>query len=145
MLAIGCDHRGVALKEALIARMNERNDSFIDYGTHTTEAVDYPVFAAKVAEAVSSGTCERGVLICGTGVGISIAANRHKGVRCALCNDIYTVESARLHNNANVLALGADIVGEGLAEALLDAFLDTPFSGDERHAKRVKMIELSNQ
>ena len=103
--------------------------------------MDYPVYGKKVAEAIVNGECENGILICGTGIGISITANKFKGIRAALCTDCFTAEATRLHNDANILAMGGRVVGPGLALKIVDTFLDTPFSGDERHIRRINMIE----
>ncbi len=141
MLAIGCDHGGFELKQEIIRYLEEKNIEYHDFGTDSTASCDYPVFAKKVAEAVVSGKCEFGILICGTGIGISIAANKIKGVRCALCHDCFSAEATRLHNNANILAMGGRIVGPGLAIKIVDTFLNTSFSNDERHIRRIEQIE----
>ena len=112
-----------------------------DFGCDSTEAVDYPVFAKKVANAIVEGECDKGILICGTGIGISIAANKVKGIRAALCHDVFSAEATRLHNNANILAMGGRVVGPGLAIKIVDTFLNTEFSGDERHICRISQIE----
>lgn len=141
MIAIGSDHGGFELKSEIIKHLKERNIEVSDYGTYTNESCDYPVYAKKVAEAVLSGECEFGILICGTGIGISIAANKIKGIRAALCHDCFSAEATRSHNNANILALGARVIGVGHALKIVDTFLDTPFSNDERHIRRIKLIE----
>ncbi len=141
MLAIGCDHGGFELKQEIIRYLEEKNIEYHDFGTDSTASCDYPVFAKKVAEAVVSGKCEFGILICGTGIGISITANKIKGVRCALCHDCFSAEATRLHNNANILAMGGRIVGPGLAIKIVDTFLNTSFSNDERHIRRIEQIE----
>ena len=141
MLAIGCDHGGFALKQAIMAHLQARGLEYRDFGTYTAESCDYPDFGRAVAQAVASGEYERGILICGTGIGISISANKVPGIRAALCGDCFSAEATRLHNDANILALGARVVGEGLALKIVDAFLDTPFSGDERHLRRIRKIE----
>ena len=141
MIAIGCDHGGFELKQEIIQYLEEKNIEYHDFGTDSTASCDYPVFAKKVANAVVSGECESGILICGTGIGISIAANKVKGVRCALCHDCFSAEATRLHNNANILAMGGRIVGPGLAIKIVDTFLNTPFSNDERHIRRISQIE----
>ena len=114
---------------------------YIDYGCDGLEAVDYPVYAKKVARAIQSGECDKGILICGTGIGISITANKFKGIRAALCSDCFSAEATRLHNDANVLAMGGRVVGAGLALKIVDTFLNTPFSNDERHIRRISQIE----
>lgn len=141
MIAIGCDHGGFKLKQAVMKHLEERGLEYKDYGTYSDESCDYPVYGKAVANAVASGECDRGILICGTGIGISIAANKIRGIRAALCGDCFSAEATRLHNDANILAMGARVVGEGLALKIVDIFLDTPFSGDERHRRRISMLE----
>lgn len=141
MIAIGCDHGGFELKQEIISYLESKNISVKDLGTHSTEAVDYPVYGKAVAHAVASGDCEKGIIICGTGIGISIAANKVEGIRCALCHDCFSAEATRLHNDANMLALGARVVGPGLALKIVETFLSTEFSNDERHTKRIAQIE----
>lgn len=141
MIAIGCDHGGFKLKQAVIKHLEERGLEYKDYGTYSDESCDYPVYGKAVANAVASGECDRGIIICGTGIGISIAANKIRGIRAALCGDCFSAEATRLHNDANILAMGARVVGEGLALKIVDIFLDTPFSGDERHRRRISMLE----
>ncbi len=140
-LAIACDHGGLELKKKLIEFLKKNGHEVNDYGTYTKESCDYPVFAGLAARAVQSGECERGIVICTTGVGISIAANRYRGIRCALCGDLVSARLTRLHNDANMLALGAGIIGEKLAYEIVSVFLETPFSGEERHARRIGLIE----
>ena len=145
MIAIGCDHGGFALKQEIMAHLRERGLEFQDFGTYSAESCDYPEFGAAVARAVAAGTCERGILICGTGIGISISANKIHGIRAALCGDCFSAEMTRRHNDANIVALGARVVGPGLALKIVDTFLDTPFEGG-RHARRVeKMMALENE
>ena len=141
MIAIGSDHGGFPLKQAIIKHLEERGETFQDFGTYTEESCDFPIYAKKVADAVASGEAEKGILICGTGIGISITANKVPGIRAALCGDCFSAEATRLHNDANILALGARVVGEGLALKIVDTFLDTPFSQDERHIRRIAKIE----
>lgn len=141
MIALGCDHGGYELKQEIIKHLQEKGIEFKDYGCDSLESVDYPVYAKKVANVVASGECEKGILICGTGIGISIAANKVKGIRAALCTDCFMAEATRLHNDANILALGGRVVGPGLALKIVDTFLDTEFSNDERHIRRIGMIE----
>ena len=140
-ICIGCDHGGFQLKEKIVAHLKEKGFDVDDVGCYSTEAADYPVYGKKVAEAVAAGECDRGIVICTTGIGISITANKVKGVRAALCSDCFSAEATRLHNNANVLALGAGVVGELLAIRIVDIFLGTEFSNVERHINRVNMIE----
>ena len=141
MIGIGSDHGGFALKEAIKKHLEERGLEYRDYGTYSDASCDYPVYGRAVAKAVAAGECELGILICGTGIGISITANKVPGIRAALCSDCFSAEATRLHNNANILALGARVLGEGLALKIVDTFLDTPFSKDERHIRRISMIE----
>ena len=141
MIAIGSDHGGFILKEAVKAYLVEQGHEVKDLGCYTHESVDYPVYGKAVGRAVADGECEKGIVICTTGIGTSMAANKIKGVRCALCTDSYTARLTREHNDANVLALGAGVVGPLLAMEIVDTFLNTEFSGAERHARRVAMIE----
>lgn len=141
MLAIGCDHGGYGLKQDIIKYLEEKNLPYKDFGCFSEESVDYPVYARKVAHAVAEGECEKGILICGTGIGISIAANKVKGIRAALCTDCFSAQATREHNDANILALGGRVVGKGLALKIVDTFLNTEFSGDQRHIRRIQMIE----
>ena len=141
MIGIGSDHGGFALKEAIKKHLEERGLEYKDYGTYSSASCDYPVYGRAVAKAVAAGECELGILICGTGIGISITANKVPGVRAALCSDCFSAAATREHNNANILALGARVLGEGLALKIVDTFLDTPFSNDERHIRRISMIE----
>ena len=141
MIGIGSDHGGFALKEAIKKHLEERGLEYKDYGTYSDASCDYPVYGRAVAKAVAAGECQLGILICGTGIGISITANKIKGVRAALCGDCFSAEATRLHNDANILALGARVTAEGLALKIVDTFLDTPFSGDERHLRRIAGIE----
>ena len=141
MIALGSDQGGFELKQEIIKHLNERGVEFKDYGSYDTASVDYPEYAKKVCKAINDGECEKGILICGTGIGISITANKIKGIRCALCTDCFMAEATRLHNDANVLAMGGRVVGPGLAVKIVDTFLDTPFSNEERHIRRIKAIE----
>ena len=141
MIALGSDQAGYELKQVIMRHLEERGLEYKDDGSYNAAPVDYPVYGKKVAHAVADGECEKGILICGTGIGISIAANKVKGIRAALCSDCFSAEATRLHNDANILAFGARVVGPGLAEKIVDAFLDTEFSGAERHQRRVDMIE----
>ncbi len=141
MLAIGCDQGGYALKLEIVKHLEERGIEYKDCGTYSEDSEDYPVYARAVVKEILEGRCDKGILICGTGIGISITANRYKGIRAALCGDCFSAEATRLHNDANVLALGGRVLGPGLAVKIVDTFLDTPFSGAERHARRVRMID----
>jgi ribose 5-phosphate isomerase B len=139
MLAIGCDHGGIHLKETIKEFLTAQNISFEDMGTYSEESVDYPDYAKKVAEAVVSGACEKGILICGTGIGISIAANKFHGIRAALCGECFSAKMSREHNDANVLCLGERVIGKGVALEVVKVWLETPFAGG-RHAGRVQKI-----
>lgn len=145
MLAIGCDHAGYPLKEQLLPILHELcGGDVLDVGTHSLDSVDFPDYADKVAGEVLSGRCDKGILICGTGIGISIAANRHKGIRCALCNDVYSARMTRLHNDANVLAMGGRVIGIGTAEDIVAMFLRTDFEGG-RHQRRIDMLDRQGE
>ena len=141
MIAIGSDHGGFELKQAIMAHVDKRGLEYKDFGTYDKASCDYPEYGKAVAHAVASGEYERGIIICGTGIGISISANKVPGIRAALCTDCFMAEATRLHNDANILALGGRVVGEGLALKIVDTFLDTPFSNDERHIRRISKIE----
>lgn len=139
MIAIGSDHGGYALKQQLMKHLTDLGLEYKDYGTYSEESCDYPIYAEAVAHAVAGGEAERGILICGTGIGMSMAANKIHGIRCALCGDCYSAELTRRHNDANILALGARVLGEGLAVKIMDTFLTTEFEGG-RHARRIGLI-----
>ncbi|MDR3277825.1 MAG: ribose 5-phosphate isomerase B [Oscillospiraceae bacterium] len=139
MIALGCDHGGFGLMGEMKAHLDERGLEYEDFGTFTEESCDYPAIAAAAARAVASGAAERGILVCGTGIGMSIAANKINGVRAALCGDCFSAEMTRRHNDANVLCLGARVTGAGLALKIADIFLDTAFEGG-RHARRVGQL-----
>jgi len=141
MIAIGCDHGAYDLKEIILKHLQERNLEYKDFGCFSKTSCDYPVFGKAAAQAVADGECEKGIVLCTTGIGISIAANKIKGVRCALCSDSYSAKMTRLHNDANILSLGAGIVGVNLALDIVDTFLDTPFSGEAKHQRRVDMLD----
>ena len=141
MIALGCDHGGYALMQEIIAWLEKNNYEYKNFGTYSEASVDYPEYGKKVAHAVADGECEFGILICGTGIGISITANKVKGVRAALCTDCFCAQATREHNNANILALGGRVVGPGLALKIVETFLTTPFSNNERHIRRINMIE----
>lgn len=141
MIALGSDHGGYDLKERVKAYLDQEKIPYKDFGCDSKESCDYPVFGKAAAEAVASGECDKGIVICTTGIGISITANKVPGVRAALCGDCFSAKATREHNDANILALGARVTGPGLALMIVDTFLDTPFSGDERHMRRISMIE----
>ena len=138
-IAIGCDHGGYLLKQDILIWLEENDYEFEDFGCYNTESVDYPVYAEKVARAVASGECEFGILLCGTGLGIGLAANKIKGIRCVTCSDPLSAELGRRHNNANMLSMGARIIGPELAKCIARAFLTAQFEGG-RHALRVEML-----
>ena len=141
-ISIGCDHGGFALKEYIRAYLEEQGHTVTDVGCKSLESCDYPDFGAAAARLVASGACERGIVICTTGIGISISANKVKGVRCALCGDAFSAEMTRRHNDANMLALGAGITGPNLAQKIVEVFLSTGFEGG-RHARRVdKLMQI---
>ncbi len=141
MIAIGCDHGGYELKKFLIKHLEEKGIEYKDFGCDNTDSCDYPEYGHAVAKSVASGECEKGIVICSTGIGISIAANKVKGIRAALCTNSLMAKLTREHNDANVLALGAYIVGPQLAADIMDTFLSTGFSNGERHVRRVGKIE----
>lgn len=141
MIAIGCDHGGFELKQEIVKYLEENKLEYKDYGTYTKDSCDYPVYAKKVAHAIIDGECEKGILICGTGIGISITANKFKGIRAAICHDCFSAQATREHNDANILAMGARVVGSGLAIKIVDTFLNTEFSNEERHKNRIRLIE----
>ena len=141
MIAVGCDHGGYPLKLAVLAYLKEHGLEYWDLGCDSAEAADYPLYGKAVGRAVAQGICEKGVVICSTGIGISIAANKVPGVRCALCGETFSARATRQHNDANVLALGALVTGAGLALEIVDIFLSTPFSGAERHRRRIAQLE----
>ena len=141
MIAVGCDHGGYELKKEILAYLDQKGIEYKDFGCDSTASVDYPVYARKVAHAILDGSCEKVILICGTGIGISIAANKIPGIRAALCTDCFCAQATREHNDANILALGGRVVGPGLAIKIVQTFLETPFSNDERHKRRIHLIE----
>ena len=139
MIALACDHAALEMKQMIKNLLNEMGLDYHDYGTFTEDSCDYPIFAARAAGAVASGECDRAIVICGTGIGMSIAANTVKGVRCALCGDVYSAEMTRRHNDSNVLALGARVTGIEVARMIAKTWLTTEFEGG-RHARRVDLI-----
>ena len=141
MIALGSDHGGYGLKQEVIRYLEDRGIAYKDYGCHDESACDYPVYAKKVAHAIVDGECDKGILICGTGIGISIAANKVKGIRAALCHDVFSAQATREHNDANILAMGARVVGPGLALKIVDTFLNTEFSRSPKHQNRIDQIE----
>ena len=142
-ISIACDHGALALKNTLVSYLRGKGHEVLDFGTHTLDSCDYPDFAAAAARAVASGECERGIVLCTTGIGVSITANKVKGVRCALLSDLMSAEMTRQHNDTNMMAMGAAVVGELLAKRIVDTWLDTEFSGIQRHQRRIdKMMAL---
>lgn len=141
MIAIGNDHTGYAMKKAILEYLDGKGIEYKDYGCGDVTSSNYPEYAKLVGRAIQKGECDRGILICGTGIGISIAANKMKGIRAALCHDCFSAEATRLHNDANILAMGARVIGIGHALKIVETFLDTDFSNEERHIKRIKMLE----
>ena len=139
-IAIACDHGALALKNTLAKHLEEKGYEVADFGTHTAASCDYPEFAGAAAKAVASGECEKGIVLCTTGIGVSICANKVKGIRCALLSDVWSAKMTRLHNDTNMMALGAGVVGEMLALQIVDTWLETPFSHNERHQRRIDKV-----
>lgn len=140
MIAIANDHTAQAMKAEIKQLLDSMGLEYKDFGSFESDASDYPIFAARAANAVASGECEKGILICGTGIGIGIAANKVKGIRCAMCSDPLTAALTRQHNDANMISMGARIIGPELAKEIVRTFLTTPFSGSERHQRRLDMV-----
>ncbi len=140
MIAIGSDHAGYGLKQIVIQHLEDLGIAFTDYGTYSSMSCDYPDFAEAVTSAIIKGQAERGILICGTGIGMSMAANRHREIRAALCDNCYSAKATREHNDANVLCMGARVVGEGLALQIVDTFLETEFSNGANHVRRISKL-----
>ena len=138
-ICIGSDHGGYLLKQEVIAHLKERGFEVTDVGCYSEESCDYPVYAQPVTDAIKDKTADFGILICGTGIGMSMAANKEEGIRAALCHDVFSAQATREHNDANIICMGARVVGPGLALMIIDKFLDTPFSNDERHLRRIRM------
>ena len=142
-ISIACDHGAVAMKDLVAEHLRKQGHEVLDFGTHTTDSCDYPDFVAPAARAVASGECERGIVLCTTGIGVSISANKIDGIRCALLHDPWSAEMTRMHNDTNMMALGAGVTGDLLALHIVDVWLGTEFSGGERHARRIeKMMAL---
>jgi len=140
MIAIGSDHAGFALKHAIMAYLEEKGIDFKDYGTYDEASCDYPDYAEAVCKAIIDGEAEKGILCCGTGIGISIAANRHREIRAALCTDEFTARATREHNDANVVCMGGRVIGEGVALGIVETFLNTPFSNGANHIRRISKL-----
>ena len=139
-VAVGCDHGALALKNKVVAHLQERGFDVTDVGTYTPDSCDYPDYAAKAANLVAAGQCDRGIVLCTTGIGVSIAANKVKGIRCALLGDLMSARLTRQHNDTNMMAIGAAVTGEGLALEIVDTWLDTEFSHAERHQRRIDKV-----
>ena len=139
-IAIGCDHGALTLKNKLVSHLEAKGYEVKDFGTYTNASCDYPEFAAAAAKAVASGACEKGIVLCTTGIGVSISANKVDGIRCALLSDVWSAKMTRLHNDTNMMALGAGVVGENLALEIVDTWLTTEFSGNERHQRRIDKV-----
>lgn len=145
-IAIGCDHGALALKNKLISHLEKAGYEVKDFGTYSSDSCDYPDYAGAAARAVASGECQKGIVLCTTGIGVSIAANKVRGVRCALLTDTWSAKMTRLHNDTNMMALGAGVVGENLALEIADTWLNTEFSGEARHQRRIqKVMDLENE
>ena len=139
MIALACDHSALEMKQEIMGLLDEMKLTYKDFGTFDNGSCDYPVYGYKAAMAVASGECDRGIIICGTGVGISLAANKVKGIRCVVCSEPYSAQMSRMHNNANMLAFGARVIGPELAKMITRVWLETPFEGG-RHERRVDLI-----
>ena len=139
-IAVACDHGALALKNTLIAHLTKQGHEMVNFGTDTLDSCDYPDYAAKAAQAVANGQCDKGIVLCTTGIGVSITANKIKGIRCALLSDVMSARMTREHNDTNVMAIGAGIVGEKLAVEITDVWLGTPFSQDARHQRRIDKV-----
>ena len=139
-IAIACDHGALALKNVFVAHLQKKGYEVVDFGTHTTDSCDYPDYAGAAAKAVAAGECDKGIVLCTTGIGVSITANKVRGIRCALLSDLMSARLTREHNDTNMMALGAGVVGQMLALEIVDTWLDTPFSGVERHARRIEKM-----
>lgn len=144
MIAIACDHSALELKEIVKQVLEEQGHSYLDYGTFDIASCHYPIYAEKAARAVASGKCEKGILICGTGIGMSLAANKIQGIRCVVCSEPYSARLSRMHNNSNMLAIGARVIGAEMAKMIVNEFLNTEFEGG-RHQERVDMITALEQ
>ena len=142
-ISVGCDHGALNLKNKVVEHLKKNGHEVMDFGTHTAASCDYPEFAAAAAKAVACGDCEKGIVLCTTGIGVSISANKIDGIRCALLSDVWSAKMTRLHNDTNMMALGAGVVGENLALEIADTWLSTEFSGEARHQRRIdKVMDL---
>ena len=140
-IAVACDHGGLQLKKAVVAYLEKLGHEAVDFGTYTADSCDYPDFALLAAEAVASGACERGIVVCSSGIGVSIVANKVPGIRCAHCHDVYCAKYTRLHNDANMIAFGEKVIGVGMMEEIVNTFLITEYEGGERHNRRIAKIK----
>lgn len=142
-ISVGCDHGALALKNKVVAHLEKQGHEVKDFGTHTLDSCDYPEFAAAAARAVADRECDKGIVLCTTGIGVSISANKIDGIRCALLSDVWSAKMTRLHNDTNMMALGAGVVGENLALEIVDTWVGTEFSGEARHQRRIdKLMQL---
>ncbi len=139
-IAIGCDHGALALKNKLVSHLEAKGHTVVDFGTYTPDSCDYPDFASAATKAVASGACDKGIVLCTTGIGVSITANKVRGIRCALLSDVWSAKMTRLHNDTNMMAMGAGVVGENLALEIADTWLSTEFSGEARHQRRIDKV-----
>ena len=139
-ISIGCDHGALTLKNKVVSHLQAQGHEVLDFGTHTAASCDYPEFAAAAARAVASGECDKGIVLCTTGIGVSISANKIDGIRCALLSDVWSAKMTRLHNDTNMMAIGAGVVGENLALEIVDTWVGTEFSGEERHQRRIDKL-----
>ena len=145
-ISIGCDHGALALKDVVVAHLIKKGYEVKDFGTYTADSCDYPEYAAAAARAVATGECDKGIVLCTTGIGVSITANKIKGIRCALLSDVMTARMTREHNDTNMMAIGAGVVGQLMALQIVDTWLETPFSGDARHQRRIdKLMACENE
>ncbi len=143
-VAMACDHGGIDLKNVLKSELEAMGHEVVDYGTYTKDAVDYPDYGYKAAKAVASGECEKGVVVCGTGIGISISCNKVNGIRCALCHDVFSAKATRAHNDANMLAMGQRVIGQGLALEILHAFFEGEYEGGRHDTRIAKLMAIEN-
>ena len=139
-ISIGCDHGALTLKNKVVSHLQAQGHEVLDFGTHTAASCDYPEFAAAAARAVANGECEKGIVLCTTGIGVSISANKIDGIRCALLSDVWSAKMTRLHNDTNMMAIGAGVVGENLALEIMDTWVGTEFSGEARHQRRIDKV-----
>ncbi|MBP3674545.1 MAG: ribose 5-phosphate isomerase B [Oscillospiraceae bacterium] len=139
-IAIGCDHGALDLKNVVVKHLQDKGYEVCDFGTYTKDSCDYPEFAAAAAKAVASGECDKGIVLCTTGIGVSITANKIDGIRCALLSDVWSAKMTRLHNDTNMMAIGAGVVGQNLALEIVDTWIGTEFSGEARHQRRIDKL-----